>query len=240
MRVFRRAVVLGSVLALTLVTVACKKRAGQSCKNESHETCVDGDPKKALACIGGAWTEIACKGDKGCKTAGNASSCDQSVATVGDACSVAENHTCGEGGKLALVCKKGHWERAATCTGKRGCNVRDRDVECDNSVARATDPCTVEGDVACADSGKATLVCHNGTFESRLACRGAQGCTVNSAMQVVCDDSIANPGDTCEHADHYSCASDGNAVLKCDGKQFVQQQPCKKPCVVKPEGVTCG
>lgn len=234
----------GSVLALfALVTlvVACKPKVGGSCKTESREACT-ADPKKGLACISGKWTEIECKGEKACRSVGNVSTCDQSVAAIGDACSVSENHTCGDNGKIALSCRKGKWERAATCAGARGCSVRDRDVECDNSVAHASDPCTVEGDVACADSNKATLVCRNGQFEQRLTCRGAGGCSVNTrTMQVVCDDSQAELNDACEHQDHYSCATDGNSVLRCDGRKFVPYQTCrqKTACKVQPEGVTC-
>ncbi len=240
-----RRIVLPALVALALVTVGCKPKAGAGCKLETKEVCV-GD-KQALACHDGKWEEMSCKGPAGCAKQGNDYQCDQTVADDKDVCNIVEDHLCTADKKSMLECKKDHkWAFVQNCLGARGCVLEQKKVTCDNSLANANDDCTEDDDYACTVDGKTALVCRNKKFQVASNCKGKNGCKVSTdkdkgTAKIECDDSIAAVGEPCEKENHFACAPDERSIVKCVNKKFVQDDRCKgrDKCAVKGDQVGC-
>lgn len=237
------------VLILAAVTLAlgalggCSPKPGGSCKIELKEVCVD--EKSALACHDGKWEEMTCRGPGGCSSAGGAHPCDQSGAQGGDACNLVDHHVCSADKRAMLECKNNKWAVVQSCLGERGCAEEPNLVRCDNSIATAGDACREEPDYACTADKKAVLACKGGQFVQSRLCRGPNGCAVVGAKDkgftVACDDSVAAVGDPCEKDGHYSCSSDGRAVLACAGGKFTSDERCrsKEKCEIRGGQVGC-
>jgi hypothetical protein len=238
-----RRIAITAVCALALAFVACKPKAGASCKLELKEVCI-GD-KQALACHDGKWEEMSCKGPQGCAKAGSDYACDQTVAEDKDVCNVSDDHLCTADKKSMLECtKQRKWAFVQNCLGTKGCVLEAKKVTCDNSLANTGDDCTEEDDYACSVDGKTALVCRAKKFIVASNCKGKLGCKVSSdknASKVECDDSIAAVGEPCEKEGHYACAPDEKSIVRCVSKKFVQDDKCKgrEKCAVKGEQVGC-
>ncbi|MBX3231239.1 MAG: hypothetical protein KIT84_09880 [Labilithrix sp.] len=238
----KRQVLLIAVLVSTSV-FACKPKVGGSCKVETKETCVD--DKKALACHDGKWEELACKGPDGCSKATGEHICDQSVAEDKDVCNLNDDHVCTGDKRGMLQCTKNHWTLVQSCLGDRACSMENKKVICDNSIAKEGDSCGEEEDYACSIDKKTALACRKGVFVPASQCKGAKGCKVSgtkeAGFKVECDDSIAAQGDVCEKEDHYSCAVDEKAILRCKNKKFEIEDKCKsrEKCAIRGGQVGC-
>jgi len=238
--VLQRAVV---VLAFALVAVGCKPKAGGSCKIETKEVCVDA--KNALACHDGKWEELTCKGPDGCMKGAPDATCDQSVADAQDTCNLPEDYVCTGDKKAMLQCTKNKWTLAQSCLGDRACVMEKKKVTCDNSVANLGDACREEEDYACAPDHKSAVVCRGSKFIQASLCKGQKGCRVtgtkDAGFKVECDDSIAAVGDPCEKEEHFSCAADERAILKCHAKKFDVEEKCKskEKCQIRGGQVGC-
>jgi hypothetical protein len=233
-----------AIAGIAMTLVACKPKAGASCKTELKEACT-GD-KQALACHDGRWEEMTCRGPGGCSKSGSDFVCDQSIAEEKDVCNVVDVHLCTADKKAMLECGRNRrWSFVQACLGARGCSLADRKVTCDNSVANVGDTCTEEEDYACTADGNSALVCKSGKFAVASNCKGKNRCRVGgdkaSGFKVECDDSIAVVGEPCEREGHYACAPDEKSIVRCKDKKFVADDKCKKndKCAVKGEQVGC-
>ena len=222
----------------------CKPKAGAACKIEAKEACIDG--KRALACHDGKWEEMTCRGPNGCGKSGNEIICDQSVAEDKDTCNLGTDVVCSGDKKGMLECTKSKWTFLQSCLGERACSIEGKRVNCDNSLANLGDTCRDEDDYACAlPEKKNAIVCRSNKFVLASNCPGKNGCRVagdkGAGFKVECDDSIANPGDTCDKEGHYSCTPDEKQIVRCVGKKYVADEKCKKAekCAVKGELVGC-
>lgn len=234
------------VLALAMVMMlagACKPSPGGSCKVDTKEVCID--DKRALACHDGTWEEMSCRGAAGCTKTGSESECDQSVADRNDVCNLEADFVCSADKKVMLQCTKNKWTVALTCQGDRGCVMEKKKVTCDNSLASVGEPCREDDDYACSLDKKAALACKKGQFAQTNLCKGPRGCRVtgtkDQGFKVECDDSVASAGDACEREDHFSCAADERAILKCRSKRFDVEEKCraKEKCQIRGGQVGC-
>ena len=119
------------VAALFLVSLsaffcACKAKVGDSC-TAGTAACMD--DKNGLACEGGKFISVPCKGAKGCALASDQVTCDASGNAAGDICgSDSEgNGDCTPDNKHAIVCKSGKWA-INDCGG--GCIDNGKTVSC--------------------------------------------------------------------------------------------------------------
>jgi hypothetical protein len=136
------------------------------------------------------WTEVqGCHGERGCVVDRKKLTCDNSVASAGDACMEEDDYACSADAKVALVCHKRVFGVASGCAGKKGCRVvRDEAearVECDDSVANLGDPCEKDGHYACAMDEKSILRCKDKKFIQDDHCKKKERCQIR-AGQVGC------------------------------------------------------
>lgn len=217
-------------LFLVLVTAACGKSTGGKCKvGES----VCSNKEVALACHGGKFVEVACRGPLGCTRYQERANCDDSVANEGDACMGAteEEYACSVDKSRALLCKNGRFERYLECRGPSGCALLGQQVSCDTSVAQKGDPCKVQGASACSVDQKEMFVCRDGKFASYRFCRGLHGCW-RKGDAPACDETLSLDGDPCGIAGYVVCSVDGKSELVCQGGRFTTARTCKTACTV--------
>ncbi len=225
----RHGVVVFALVAAALLTAACGKKAGGSCKG-TESTCVD--KKTALACRAGTWVEVACAGPTGCGKYQDHANCDTSVAEAGDPCMGEDDeYACSSDKKRALVCKGGKFEPYLECRGKAGCAMLGRSVSCDTSVAEKDDVCKTQGAVACGGDQKHMLVCRDGRFVLYRYCRGQYGC-FNKGETPSCDETLSLAGDPCGIPGQVVCSVDGKTELVCQGGVFTKSITCKTACTV--------
>jgi hypothetical protein len=232
-------------IGLAATFVACKPKAGGSCKIELKEVC--SDDKHALACHDGKWEEMQCRGPSGCAKNGSENNCDQTIAEDKDVCNVPDDHLCTADKKSMLECNRAkRWSFVQSCLGPRACVLDQKKVTCDNSIANAGDACTEPDDYACTGDGLTALVCKEGKFIVASNCKGKNHCKVGgdrtAGFKVECDDSIAVVGEPCEREGHYSCAMDEKSIVKCKDKKFVQDDKCTRrgeKCSVRGDLVGC-
>lgn len=226
-----------------LIASGCKPKVGDDCKSEAKEICVD--ERQALVCHQGSWEPMICRGSRGCSKTDDGESCDQSVAEANDVCNLERDVVCTADKKHMLECRQGHWTKAQSCFGDRGCTVGEDKVHCDNSFADVDDACNEENDFACSRDKTKALVCRGGKFVVKSQCKGKNACRLSgdssSGFKIECDDSIANAGDPCDKENHFACAQDQQTILKCVGKRFVSDERCstKQRCDVRGDVVGC-
>jgi hypothetical protein len=168
-----------------------------------------------------------------------AASC-RTTPAVGKKCSVAEQLVCPRSDR-ALVCEpsespsgptpaafSGTWVEVL-CKGARGCEHRDTNSECDDTLASEGDRCPIgpPKDYACTPDRTRALVCQDGRFGVWRACRGPEGCQVVDGRNVQCDTTLGEPGDPCTQKGTYACSSDRSAMLTCDGRGLVAATSCR-------------
>lgn len=168
------------------------------------------------------------------------------VAVSAAACRTKPGGTCrseGEarcaGDRRMLVCTGGQWS-AVACLGPKGCVGDGRFVECDESLARAGEPCGSDGldSLACSSDGHGLLRCNGHVWQGHRSCGGPKGCQM-SARFVDCDDSIASVGDRCDEGD-LACSVDGTAVLRCAAGHMVLDTACApRRCRARDRVVDC-
>jgi len=144
-------------------------------------------------------------------------------ATAGGRCGSEGEARCDGAGQM-LVCMAGKWS-AVACAGPKGCVRSGRFVDCDESVARAGDPCADGTHAhACTADGSALLRCDGTTWAPHRICRGPKRCT-SSARFADCDDSIAEEGDACDEGQR-SCSADGAKLLLCAKGKITVESTC--------------
>jgi hypothetical protein len=82
-------------------------------------------------------------------------------------------------------------------------------------------PCAGEDTLVLACKGSALVSCREFTWHEDL-CRGPRGC-----LDKGCDQSVAEPGDSCATAGALACAVDGKELLRCDAGAMVVAQECR-------------
>lgn len=219
--------------------------AGAACVREPDKDVVCVDAKNARACQRGVWVALACAGALGCAPGPKGDVCDQSISDPGATCDLDDDYGCATTHKEMVRCAGERWVSVQRCGGSRGCSVEGKRITCDNSVARVNDTCREEDDFSCTEDGAMALVCRQGKFITAGACRGPKKCRVSGAKEtgfkVECDDSQARLGDVCSKEDHYSCAEDGRAILRCRGSAFVIDDRCKgkERCAIRSGQIGC-
>ncbi len=96
--------------------------------------------------------------------------------------------------------------------------------------------CGVEAEAECRGKA-AALTCHSGAW-LELQCRGPKGCATNGSV-VECDESLAEPGDACDHENNVACTVDKTSSAKCTGGKWVKDEKCPKGCAVEGLLVKC-
>lgn len=124
------------------------------------------------------------------------------------------------------------------CAGPRGCTTTAQGPTCDESVARAGDPCRAEGGFACSDDGGAMLQCARGRQVVASTCKGPRRCAIGE--RVACDSSTADPSDPCADEGRMACSRDGRTLFKCTRGAFVADQACARmACMISGSSVLC-
>jgi hypothetical protein len=104
---------------------------GDPCKTQDQVACAE-DGKMLLRCREGAFTIYRhCRGQFGCRSAGDIPACDETLSLEGDPCGLAGQVVCSVDGQSELVCQGSSFIRSRGC--KRGCTISksgNRVVEC--------------------------------------------------------------------------------------------------------------
>ncbi len=140
------------------------------------------DHKSMLECKRNHWVKTSsCLGASGCALAGKTVKCDNSVATLGESCTHANDYSCSTDGKFELVCRDGKFAVSATCRGVKGCTVAERQITCDDTRAQLNDVCNRTQSYTCDMDGKAILVCRGAHYVLDETCKGRLNCRVVGA-----------------------------------------------------------
>ena len=112
------------------------------------------------------------------------------------------------------------------CRGKAGCRTAQERTACDMSGNTVGDSCSkADEGVAVCVGNDAMLACHGRRFE-RVPCRGPRGCAM-AGEQASCDQSIAEPGESCKKPGAQACSVDGSQVLACRDGKMTPQYLCR-------------
>lgn len=113
-----------------------------------------------------------CKGPTACQVKSNAIYCDDSVADVGDPCTMGK-YSCSSDHLTELGCQGAKYAARMSCRGPSQCGFNDKTkgIFCDKTVALAGDPCDTEGFKTCAADGKNLLSCTASKFAQFQACK---------------------------------------------------------------------
>ena len=195
-------------------------------------------PATVLACQGGTFVEAKCGGPAGCAKLGPRVTCDDSIASAGDACleSDTENRACGADKATSLLCTKGTFAAGQVCRGAHGCQIKGEQVACDTSRALKGDTCTTAGAFACTPDMKSRVVCKGGVYALDRYCKGATGC---HAADDSCDETVSDVGDPCGIDGMAACSSDGNAELICRAGAYFANRSCPKTCRATATKIEC-
>ena len=151
---------------------------GEPCHEEGNPEC-SADKKAMLKCEGKHWKKTAdCNGQHGCVSNAKGATCDQGSQEAGSACDAdqEDSYSCSPDKKTELVCKGGKMVLASNCRGMHGCRQKGDEIDCDNSLAEAGDPCAdAKSNPACSSDKKALLKCKGGKMVKDKACKT---CTV--------------------------------------------------------------
>jgi hypothetical protein len=150
---------------------------GDACGKAGDFACTQ-DKAAYLTCREWKWALVgACRGARACTASAEGVACDSTTARVGDGCGKEGSHACAEDAKSALACHGGRFALASRCAGPGGCKVKDDNVQCDDSLAQAGDPC--EGArYGCSPDGRSLLVCKDAHYAMDEACPKGKACKV--------------------------------------------------------------
>jgi hypothetical protein len=208
------------------------------------------DAKSALGCQNGKFALVQCGGPGGCTPAGPEADalvkdCDTSVAKAGDDCDRAytTKPACDADGKTTLECGKDNkFSFFRYCRGPKGCTSKNGDVQCDNSVSLAGDPCTPPVTEVCSADGAAILLCDGQKMFEKI-CVGPNRCKMGPDG-TACDMLSPYEGSPCSNKGQRACQKpyekDPAKLLECDGKKFTISKRCTGLCVfTRPSTFEC-
>lgn len=134
-----------------------------------------------LACHGGLYALVPCRGARGCENVDGRALCDTSIAEPGDPCSDENSKACAGDHSQVLICKQHAMQRFYLCRGPNGCVSSPGKLNCDTSIAKLGDACDkkLEGQgFACTADETQILVCRGGAFALDETCKAGQKCGV--------------------------------------------------------------
>jgi hypothetical protein len=227
----RRPLTAGLVLLALSIALAggCKPKVGGSC---SGAAAICEDKQTALFCVDDKYSELACRGEKGCVQDGAVVECDESIAEEKEACNSPDSIACTPDKKEALRCTNRAFVVDETCKGPTGCKLdADRKVTCDNDIADVGDPCHFLGDYACTADKSLVMRCDANKMTPLNTCRGPRQCRIvqlpkQDKVQFLCDDSIAQEGDACDTNGEEACSIDKKSMYVCAGNKFGSPRAC--------------
>lgn len=229
-RVFHLGMLAAALGGALLLCAGCRPGVGSSCE-KGEARCLDA--ARALACEGGQFIEVPCRGPKGCAAGKNSIACDIQGSRAGDRCSRDEEGTavCADGENI-MACRGGRFV-TSPCRGPKGCALWGDRAICDTSVGLLAEACREEGKKACAADGSAVLSCKDRALAQLYACRGPKGCALKEG-KLDCDMSVAAERDACDprQEGHVACSLDRTATVVCKGGHFASDEHCKR-------GMTC-
>lgn len=200
------------------------------------------DPSTALLCSDGTYTEVPCRGRKGCESQDGKTSCDISGNRAGDRCSLDDNGVAVCASPRDMLVCRGEAFVSVPCRGPKGCEMVGEQPRCDQSVAEPGEACNPAGAKACAVDGSRVLVCTDGRMTELYQCRGEGQCR-SSGGKLACDQTVAKVGDRCDKAlaGHIACSEDRKALITCKDERFVASETCKRStrCTVNGQTTKC-
>jgi hypothetical protein len=152
---------------------------GSRCGRDDEGAAACVEEHKMIACRGGEYRSVPCRGPKGCETESDRAMCDTSIGAANDPCKDEGSKACTTDGKDALACTLGEMQFVYHCRGPEGCASKDGQLECDMSVAALKDPCDkkMEGATACNTDGSGTVICKGGSFVLDEKCKSGTRCS---------------------------------------------------------------
>ena len=153
---------------------------GDPCSADDEGAAVCSNEAFMLACHGGLYALVPCRGARGCVNAEGRASCDTSIAEPGDACHDENLKACSGDGSQVLICKQHTMQRFYLCRGKSGCASSGGKLACDTSIAKLGDACDkkLEGQAfSCTPDETEILVCKGGAFVLDQTCKSGQRCS---------------------------------------------------------------
>jgi hypothetical protein len=107
---------------------AREARAGAACTGDAL-VCTD-DARAMLACDAGRFVvRTTCGGARGCAVDGGRVACDDSIASMGDACDLDGQAACSADGTTELRCVHSTFTRVRVC--HHSCKASDAEILCD-------------------------------------------------------------------------------------------------------------
>jgi hypothetical protein len=135
-----------------------------------------------------------------------------------------------------LECNGTKWE-LRQCRGKEGCKGTVV-IQCDETIAKAGDPCGTEENFSCTEDLKTQLKCTAGKWQEAAQCRGPKACETKFPFSK-CDQSLAKEGDACPKDGNVACTEDKKAMIECKGGKYGSKKSCPKGCAAKGLFVEC-
>lgn len=215
------------ILAFVALGVACKPKAGDSCK-PGEGAC--SEAPAALVCVDGKLAPTTCKGADGCTP--RPFRCDFRGNAPGDPCIEAEQGAtyCGPGWKSRVTCVNGK-VAVEQCDGPAGCYADGTSKGCDR-IRKVGADCTkrsagvdAEEDF-CSSDKRDWLQCRAGKYALVAHCRGTGGCRSQGDV-ITCDTSVGELGDACV-GKFRTCSTDVSRILRCDGSKLGEDEVCGK------------
>lgn len=154
-------------------------KAGDPCSadDEGAASCANKDGM--LACHGGRYALLPCRGSQGCVNVAGRAACDTSLAEPGDVCHDDNRKACSSDGSEVLICKQRTMQRFHLCRGANGCSTSQGKLSCDTSLAKLGDACDkkLEGQAfSCTPDATSILVCRGGAFALDQTCKVGEKC----------------------------------------------------------------
>jgi hypothetical protein len=159
-------------------------KAGDPCSKADEGAAICSNKDGMLACHGGRYALVPCRGSRGCANAEGRALCDTSIAEPGDVCQSESHKACSSDGSQVLICKQHTMQRFYLCRGEGGCTSSTGKLSCDTSVAKLGDACDkkLEGVAfSCTPDGRSILVCKGGAFVLDETCKAGHECRARSA-----------------------------------------------------------
>jgi hypothetical protein len=164
-------------------------KAGDPCSSDDDGAAICSNKDGMIACHGGRYARVPCRGSRGCVIAEGRAACDTSLAEPGDVCQEEGSKACSVDGSQVLICKQHTMQRFYQCRGANGCASTAGKLSCDTSVAKLGDACDrkLEGQAfSCTPDEREILVCKGGAFVLNEACKAGQKCR-SAAASTKCE-----------------------------------------------------
>jgi hypothetical protein len=159
-------------------------KSGDHCSTDDEGSATCNSKDGMLACHGGLYGIVPCRGTMGCSNAEGRAICDTSIAQLNDACRDDNLKACASDGTQVLICKDHAMAAYYPCRGANGCVSAAGKLSCDTSIAKLGDPCDkkLEGQAfSCTPDAASILVCKGGAFTLDETCKAGQKCLVEGS-----------------------------------------------------------